>query len=133
MRVVLDTNVVVSALFFGGTPQRVVGAVCDGILNAYATQSILAEYERIIGEMMDKKHYFVRRETIAPILEHFQAIPSESNVHICRDPDDDKFLSCAVDCKAIYVVSGDKDLLSIGEYEGIEIITAKELLERMGN
>ena len=131
MRVVLDTNVVMSALFFGGVPRRVVEAVCNGELNAYVTQPIMDEYERIISEMMEKKHYYVRSETLAPIMENFQKIHSNTNVHVCRDPDDDKFLSCAMDCKAVYVVSGDKDLLSIGEYEGIEIVTAKELLERI--
>ena len=47
-----------------------------------------------------------------------------------RDPDDDKFIECAVDAEALYIVSGDNDLLDIGQYEGIQIITAKEFCEK---
>ena len=54
-------------------------------------------------------------------------IESKTNIEVCRDPDDDKFLECAIDAKAMYIVSGDNDLLVIGEYENIQIITAKDL------
>ena len=53
-----------------------------------------------------------------------------SKVEICRDPDDDKFLACALDAGAYYVVSGDADLLLIENFENIEIITAKDFCER---
>lgn len=49
---------------------------------------------------------------------------------MCRDPDDDKFTSCAVDGKCIYIVSGDNDLLVLKDYEGIEIITVAQFFER---
>ena len=47
-----------------------------------------------------------------------------------RDPDDDKFISCAIDAKALYIVSDDKDLLSTEDYEGIEIITAADFCNK---
>ncbi|MDD7326450.1 MAG: putative toxin-antitoxin system toxin component, PIN family [Lachnospiraceae bacterium] len=49
---------------------------------------------------------------------------------MCRDPDDNKFLECAVDAKAIYIVSGDKDLLTLEKYDNVEIITAREFCDR---
>ena len=52
-----------------------------------------------------------------------------TRVKICRDPDDDKFIGCAKDARALYIVSGDKDLLVISDYEGIRIVTAKEFCE----
>lgn len=50
----------------------------------------------------------------------------DTKVEVSRDPDDDKFISCAVDAKALYVVSGDKDLLEVGRYRFVEILTAAE-------
>jgi len=57
-------------------------------------------------------------------------IVADTNIHVCRDPDDDKFISCAVDGKCVYIVSGDNDLLVLKDYEGIEIITVAQFFER---
>ncbi|MBR6012692.1 MAG: putative toxin-antitoxin system toxin component, PIN family [Selenomonadaceae bacterium] len=57
----------------------------------------------------------------------------ESNLKICRDPDDDKFINCAIDAKAIYIVSGDNDLLTIKNFAGIEIVTAREFYDKYLN
>ncbi len=50
---------------------------------------------------------------------------------ISRDPDDDKFINCALSARALYIVSGDNDLLEIKEVEGIEIVTARTFLDKM--
>ena len=67
-------------------------------------------------------------------LDRFQImvnlIEANTKVNVCRDPDDDKFLGCAIDSKALYIVSGDKDLLTLEKYEDIEIITAREFCNR---
>ena len=55
---------------------------------------------------------------------------TKQQIDICRDPDDNKFLECAVDAKAIYIVSGDKDLLTLEKYANVEIITAREFCDR---
>ena len=47
----------------------------------------------------------------------------------CKDPDDDKFINCAIDSKSLYIVSGDNDLLVLGEYNNIKIITATQFCE----
>ena len=54
-------------------------------------------------------------------------------LEICRDPDDDKFINCARDAHAMYIVSGDKDLLVVQQFENISIVTAKEFCERYLN
>ncbi len=56
-------------------------------------------------------------------------IETETEIKTCRDPDDDKFIECAVDAGALYIVSGDNDLLDIGQYNDIMIITAKEFCD----
>ncbi len=55
-----------------------------------------------------------------------EVIQPISSVAICRDPDDDKFISCAMDGDCLYIVSGDKDLLTLREYEGVKIVTVSE-------
>ncbi|MBM6988172.1 MAG: putative toxin-antitoxin system toxin component, PIN family [Olsenella umbonata] len=81
------------------------------------------------GNAHEGRHRHQRR-----YLRTFEAalsfIRPQSKVEVCRDPDDDKFLGCAIDARAIHIVSGDKDLLTIGEYSGIEIVTAAEFCER---
>ncbi len=58
-------------------------------------------------------------------------IEAKTDVNICRDPDDNKFIGCAVDAKCLYIVSGDKDLLELGAYEDVEIITVAEFMDRL--
>ncbi len=62
-----------------------------------------------------------------------RVINVSTRIDVCRDPDDNKFIECAVDSKCYYVISGDKDLLTVKEYEGIEIVTVAEFLEILRN
>ncbi len=70
---------------------------------------------------------------MSPLFSSLNLIETETEVVICRDPDDDKFIECAIDTKALYIVSGDNDLLTIKEYEGIQIITAKDFCDKYMN
>ena len=63
-------------------------------------------------------------------MSEVQFFESVSDLKICCDPDDDKFINCAIDVKAIYIVSGDNDLLAIKNFEGIEIVTAREFYDK---
>lgn len=130
MKIVIDTNVVISGVFFGGYPRRVLDAVLDGKISASVTAEIAAEYVEIAQEMIERKQGHFRRELFAVLLSKMELIAPHSEVHLSRDPDDDKFIACASDAKALYIVSGDKDLLVLKRYQGIEIITAKEFCER---
>ena len=69
-------------------------------------------------------------DLLSPIVAQMHLIEPHSDVHVSCDKDDDKFLSCAVDAKCLYVVSGNKDLLILGDYEAVKIITAREFCER---
>lgn len=130
MKIVVDTNVVISGTFFGGYPQRVLRAVVEGKITAAATPEIVDEYTEITEEMIARAQGHIRREILSPFLGRLEMVVPQFNVHISRDPDDDKFISCARDAKALYIVSGDKDLLVLERYEEIEIITAKDFCER---
>jgi len=130
MRIVIDTNVVISGTFFGGYPRKVLEAVVTKEFEACATPEITAEYAEITDEMIVRKQGSLRKELLIPFIAELTLIDSSSVIAISRDPDDDKFIACAVDAKAMYIVSGDKDLLDIGSYEDVDIITAKAFCER---
>ncbi len=130
MKIVVDTNVVISGVFFGGNPRRIIESILDKHVNAYATPEIMEEYIDIIDSMIARKQGKLDRKILFPLFASFNVINGKSNIELCRDPDDDKFLECAVDAEAIYIVSGDLDLLDISNYKGIQIITAKEFCEK---
>ena len=81
-------------------------------------------------EMIDRKQGHLNRTILAPLIQTMEIIEPVSHIEVCRDPDDDKFLECARDSHALYVVSGDKDLLVIEKYENIQIVTAKDFCEK---
>ena len=80
--------------------------------------------------MIDRKQGHIDRTILAPLIKAMEIIEPITHVEICRDPDDNKFLGCAKDSQALYIVSGDKDLLVIEEYENIQIMTAKDFYEK---
>ena len=133
MRIVVDTNVLVSAILFGGRPAELIRMILLHAVAAVATQEIIEEYQSTIDYLLRK--YDGRKESISLdiICSAMEIIPSQSRVKVCRDPDDDKFISCAMDGRCYYIVSGDKDLLTLKRYRGIRIVTVSEFFELLGN
>ncbi|RRK32820.1 putative toxin-antitoxin system toxin component, PIN family [Schaedlerella arabinosiphila] len=130
MRIVIDTNVLISGVFFGGFPRKILSAVVGQKIFACATAEIIIEYEEIVQEMISRKQGHINRSILSPLIKAMKIIEPVTHVKVCRDPDDNKFLECANDSHALYVVSGDKDLLIIGQYENVQIVTAKEFCEK---
>ena len=126
MRIVIDTNVVISGTFFGGYPRKIIECISKNQFSAYASAEIISEYEEIVDEMIIRKQGKLRRDILAPFIAKLHLIEPTTVSNICRDPDDNKFIECAIDSKALYIVSGDKDLLDIANYEGIQMITAAD-------
>ena len=130
MNIVIDTNVVISGAFFGGAPRLVLEAVVNHTVSAYATASIVDEYNEIVVEMIQRKQGHLSTNLLSPFIRRLHLIETTSVIKVSRDPDDDKFLECAIDSNALYIVSGDNDLLVLKQYENIEIITASEFCKR---
>ena len=130
MKIVIDTNVLISGVFFGGFPRKILSSVVNREIIACATSKIIDEYEEVVQEMIERKAGHVNRGILAPLIQVMEIIEPISYIKVCRDPDDDKFLECAKDSHALYIVSGDKDLLVIEKYENIQIITAKDFFEQ---
>lgn len=126
MKIVIDTNVLISGVFFGGFPRKILSAVVGKRITACATTEIIDEYEEIVQEMVERKQGHINKGILTPLLNTMELIEPVSRVELSRDPDDDKFIGCAKDAHALYIVSGDKDLLVLEHYENIQIVTAKD-------
>lgn len=116
MNIVIDTNVVISGTFFGGAPRKVLEAVVGKDVSAYATTEIIEEYKDIVQEMIDRKQGHLSAAILDPFVQRLHLVEPSTSVEVSRDPDDDKFIGCAIDSKSYYIVSGDKDLLVIEKY-----------------
>ena len=130
MRIVVDTNVIASAIYFGGKPYELLKLIMEERISAIASKDIVEEYEEILARLQQKFPKLGKSVPFHEIVGKLIVINVSSDIHVCRDPDDDKFISCAVDGKCIYIVSGDNDLLALNNYEGIEIITVAQFFER---
>lgn len=131
MRIVVDTNVIASAVFFGGKPYQLLHYIMEERVDVVASKEIVDEYEGIVLRLRQKYPSISTRIPLQEIISRFEIIRVSSDIHVSRDPDDDKFISCAVEGKCLYIVSGDSDLLSIGNYGDIEILTVADFLNRL--
>lgn len=131
MRIVVDTNVIASAVYFGGKPYDLLKLIMEEKVSAIASKEIVDEYEEILARLQHKFPKLSKSIPFQEIVGKLTVINVSSDIHICRDSDDDKFISCAVDGRCIYIVSGDNDLLSLKDYDGIEIITVAQFFERL--
>jgi hypothetical protein len=131
MKVVIDTNVFVSS-FFGGNPRKIVDMWKQGKLTLCLSKEIISEYTTVlnrIGLENQKELKEIFSLFARGIHSVFSGKTPAFNV-VINDPDDDKFIECAVALKAGYIISGDTDLLEVSEYMGIKILNPREFLNR---
>lgn len=130
MKVVLDTNVFVSGVFFSGPPFQILEAWRNGEIQLVVSPEILDEYRRV-GEILAEEHPAVNLEPMLKyVIQHavvFSVPPLPEKV--CEDPDDDKFLACALASESNLVVSGDKHLLKVSGYQNIEVLKPRDFLD----
>jgi putative PIN family toxin of toxin-antitoxin system len=123
IRIILDTNVFVSGIFWSGPPHRILSAWHGNLIELITSADIIQEYTRV-GQILAKKYKGPDLSAIINLVTLNSTIVSPVNLHkpVSLDPDDDKFIACALgaDCKLI--VSGDKHLLDISGYSGIEVL-----------
>ena len=132
MKVVVDTNVILSGLFFGGLPGRVLEAWRDGRFTLVLSAPILAEY-REAGAEFESQYGGSDFEAFAALIVVNSEIvdaPAHLPEQVCTDPDDDKFLACALAAGISVIVSGDKRLRAVNGWSGIEILTPRQFLDR---
>lgn len=130
MRVVLDTNVLVSGIFFTGPPYEILRAWREGRLRLLVTLEIIREYEAVLERLQTQYPGVDATDALALIIAHSEVIKAPALPRlISADPDDDKFLACAVAGRARFIISGDKHMLSLAEYEGVRIVRPRAFLD----
>lgn len=138
LKIVLDTNVLVSALINPhGKPAQILNYVFENKIRLFTSPSIIEELERVLSYPRLMKRHGLEKEELKEFTFDLLSIMSlveekETIEVIMEDPSDNKYLSCAFNTKADFIVSGDVHLLKLKEYEGIPIITLAQFLEITG-
>jgi uncharacterized protein len=133
MRVVVDTTVFVSP-FFGGIPRKIIDLWKNGRILLCVPKPILNEYLSVLMrlglENQTEAHELIGVFRQGTGILFTARTPNLKIVE--KDPDDDKFIACAVALHASHIISGDKHLLAVEEYAGIRVPTPRQFLEESG-
>jgi len=133
IRVVLDTNVLISALLFKGELTRMVGLWQRGKMIPVISKETFDELRTVL----EYPKFSLSRAEIKSLIEQeilpfFEVVNVSKHVKgACRDPGDDKFISCAISANADYIVTGDKDLSDLKKYQSVRIIHASDFIKRV--
>ena len=130
MKIVLDTNVFISGVFFTGPPYKILKAWRDGRIQILISEEIIEEYRRV-GELLSKQFSDIEFGPILQLLTINAELvqPRKLTAQGCEDPDDDKFLECAISGNSNLIVSGDNHLLKVSGYKGIEVIRPRNFID----
>ena len=131
MKVVIDTNTFVSS-FFGGNPRRIIDLWKNGKIILCLSKDILDEYVEVL-QRIGLQNEGELEELLALFAKGFNilfTIKTPKIMVVKDDPDDDKFIECAVALKAEVIITGDRAMEAVGEYMGIKILTPKQFLKK---
>ncbi len=131
LKVVLDTNVLISAILFGGKPRRILEKAIRGEIRLCLSEPILEE----LSGVLRRSKFDYSLEKVQTLLTELTSIadfvnPSQIIRLVLEDPDDNRILECAVEAKANYIITGDFHLLKLSRYRDIEIVNAFTFLEK---
>ena len=138
MKLVVDTNTLISGSLWQGPPARLVSAALTGQASLFLSLPMLLEFQETLQHPKFAQRLAIQNETPTSLMARFraacyEAAPAQTMPPAeLRDPDDLHVLACAVSAQADAIVTGDKDLLSMNSFEGIPIIDVREALRRMG-
>lgn len=128
LRVVIDTNILISAIVYGGIPRQVLTYVIDEHITGVTTRVLTAE----LIDVLSKKFHFTSRKLAdaeSLILDSFLILQPERTISLLEDDDDNRVLEAAVAGSCDYIVTGDKDLLRLKQYRETAIVTSAEFLK----
>lgn len=134
-KVVLDTNTLISGFLWHGNEEKLLLMVNENKIKLYISEEILKEITGVIHRPKFTKVLNTANLTPESILEYIVeksviVKPKQKFAAVKKDAEDNKFLECAVEAKADYIISGDKHLLELKELKGIKIVKTKEFLEK---
>ena len=128
--VVIDANVLVSALLFGGVPGKLIPLWKEKVVQPKASKEIIEEYIRVLAypkfQLSEEEINFL---LLYEILPHFEILRvKEGPTLVAKDPSDDKFIACAQVAGARIIISGDQHLLKLSPYRQIQILSPSDFL-----
>ena len=135
MRIVVDTNLFVSSLIRPkGIPAQIL--MHSAQFELVTSEAILAELERVLNYDRIRRKYHLSEQTVGEYLARIRhdseiIVVATSAAGASPDPDDDKFLACAVEAGADCIVSGDPHLTGLGSYQGTPILTPRQFLDSL--
>ncbi len=132
LKVVLDTNIFVSGILFGGNARTILNLIIQGKLRLFVSEEILAE----LSDVLRRKKFDFPLENIRHILYEIELIsefitPEIHHEITAKDPDDNMIIDCAVAAQADYIVSGDSDLLELVTFQKIGIVSPNDFLKKI--
>lgn len=130
-RLVLDTNVLVSAILSDGKPRQLLRRCIGGHDTLLVSPATLQELVEVLRRPKFRRDEQEAHRVLAAILAIAEAIEPQGHYQACEDPDDDMFLDLAVAGRATFIVSGDRHLLKLSEFHGIPILGTTQALERL--
>ena len=137
MKVVLDTNVVVSAILWGGTPRKLFDLVDVGQITLFTSIELLRELTGILSRDKFAEKIATSGQSIDQIVDGYAAyaeiVRPADTPRIAPDPDDDVVIGTALAANAEMIVTGDKPFLSVGRWQEIDLVTVGVALSRIGN
>lgn len=134
MRVVLDTNTIISGLLWSGAPRTVLQLIERGEIAPCISLALITELQTVLERPKFEARLAAVAETPAEAVNRYLQyadvidVPAPPERVVANDPDDDHVLACAIAASADYIVSGDQHLLDLGRYEGISILNAADFL-----
>lgn len=131
MKVILDTNVIASGIFFAsGPPRQILEALYQGQFRNIVSVEIVNEYVETILDLLKKYPNKIAKSTLDSIISKselslVQSLPEA----VCKDPKDDKFIACALTSETRLIVSGDRHLLDVNGYQEIQVLKPRQFFD----
>lgn len=132
LKVILDTNVLISSILFGGKPRKIIKLVQEGRITPIISPVLLAE----LTEVLVKKFQFAPGKLLLVddlIKENFASVNPSITISIISDKDDNRVLEAAVEGGCNYIISGDRDLLKLKTFQNVKIVTPDTFLSDVFN
>ena len=129
IKAVFDTNVYISALLFGGIPQKLIDLAFEGIFKLYISEEILNEISSVLGKKFHYSSFRIKQATNS-IKQLSMLVNPTKTINLVKNwPPDNRILECCQEAKANYLVSGDKKhLLPLKKFKSTQIITPSQFL-----
>lgn len=136
MNIVLDTNTVISGIFWKGAPRQVLDLARSGVCTLFTSPELLEELGDVLAREKFAQRLAMADTSVEELVFGYASLAKTVRTGaiepvVKNDPDDDKVLACARSANVDAIISGDIHLLSLKEYEGMAILTVNQFLERL--